>query len=239
MSPPPRAREDCGMKKILVAGGLLACVASLTSCGVFGGNSESETKTHEITDKVAVLSLKTGSGDVEITETAGTAIKITERLRWSREKPKTEREVGGDTLRVSYECPTSFDNCGVDYTVEVPKGIRLQLDAGSGDSKLRALSGPITAEAGSGTVEGSELSSKQVTVKTGSGESRLRFASAPDAVEVDTGSGGAAVFLPNGPYAVTAGAKTGEVTVGVDNDPAAARKIRVSAGSADVEVKPA
>ncbi|GAA0911343.1 DUF4097 family beta strand repeat-containing protein [Nonomuraea longicatena] len=227
------------MKKILVAGGLLACVASLTSCGAFGVSAESESKTYEITDKVAVLSLKTGSGDADITETGGTSIKITEKLRWSREKPKTVREVGGDTLSLSYECPASLDNCGVDYTVEVPKGIRLRLEAGSGDSRLRALSGPVSAEAGSGTVEGTELSSKQVTVETGSGESRLRFASAPDSVEVKAGSGSASVFLPEGPYAVKATAGTGEVTVGITDDPAAARKVSVRAGSGDVEVKPA
>ncbi|MFI6504233.1 DUF4097 family beta strand repeat-containing protein [Nonomuraea typhae] len=230
-------------KTIVLAGGLLASSLVLTGCGLanlVGAKADNrEVNEYTVTDKVAKLRLSSGSGDTEIREGDAAAIKIVETLLWNSDKPKAEHKVEGDALAVTYDCPSAMDNCSVDYKIEVPKGLALELETGSGDIALVGVTGAIKADVGSGDLTGTRLGGEQVSVETGSGDASLAYASAPKLVDMVVGSGNASIELPEGPYAVDAKTSSGDKTVSVKTDPAAANKVTVRAGSGDVSVLPA
>ncbi|MFD9939595.1 DUF4097 family beta strand repeat-containing protein [Nonomuraea sp. NPDC059023] len=228
------------MKTMVLAGGLLASAVLLTGCGLqnIGKAANQETVDYSVTDKVVKLRLAGGSGDTEIREGTGGAIKVVETLKWNSDKPKTEHKVEGDTLVMKYDCPAAMDNCSVNYKIEVPKGLQLDLETGSGDIALKGVTGPIVASVGSGDLVGTGLLGKTVSVKTGSGDTKLTYAAAPDEVNLVTGSGNSVIELPAGPYAIQAVADSGDANVSVKNDPSATRKVSVKAGSGDVSVLP-
>src|SRR5690606_11419241 len=76
------------MKRIAIAGGLLASAALLTSgltgCGLTSaaGPAEQDKASYEVTEKVTRLEVRNGSGDTLITETGGGSVKVDETLHW-------------------------------------------------------------------------------------------------------------------------------------------------------------
>ncbi|MBB4936889.1 hypothetical protein FHR32_001194 [Streptosporangium album] len=228
------------MKTIVMAGGLLVSAALLTGCGLtsIGGSANRDTVTYQVTDKVAKLSLKSGSGDADITETGGNAVRVVEMLRWNDEKPETEHKVDGDLLSMSYDCPAKWDNCGVDYKIEIPKGLQVDLDGGSGDITLTSLTGPIGVSVGSGNVKGTGLAGEQVSVETRSGDAELKYTAVPGGVDMKTGSGNATLHVPDGPYEVRTKAGSGEIQVSVKNVVSSPHKVTMTTGSGDINVLP-
>ncbi|MFC5816748.1 DUF4097 family beta strand repeat-containing protein [Nonomuraea harbinensis] len=233
------------MKRLVIAGGLLASAAlltgGLTGCGLTGiaGPTEQDSVSYEVAEKVTKLEVRNGSGDTEITETDRGTVKVDETIQWRGEKPTTEHTVNGDTLVIKYDCPRLVaGNCGVNYKIEVPKGLQVTTEAGSGDITLRALSGPLTVSSGSGTVDASGLTGKTVVAELGSGDIELEYAAAPDSAEVETGSGSVILRVPDEGYDVSADVGSGDTTVSVRDERNAPRKIKVSAGSGDVSVLP-
>lgn len=140
---------------------------------------------------------------------------------------------------MTYDCPHAVDNCSVDYKVHVPKGMRAELETGSGDVHLRALSNPIKAKVGSGDLEGTGLTGTDLTVEAGSRDTTLKYATAPGSIDLVTGSGTAKITLPGGPYGVDAQAKSGDVTVSVTTDQNSPHKVVARAGSGDISLLPA
>ncbi|MEO3802682.1 DUF4097 family beta strand repeat-containing protein [Nonomuraea sp. B1E8] len=229
------------MRTMAIAGGLLASALALTGCGLakIGGPTEQETASYQVTEKVTTLRLESGAGDTVITETGGAAVRVTETLRWSGDdKPTAEHKVEGEALFVTYDCPSNFGSCSVDYKVEVPKGLAVDLEAGSGNITLRDLTGVIDVKVGSGDVEAAGLGGKKVYAEAGSGNIELKYRSAPDDARLKTGSGDTRLVVPAGTYAVTTDIGSGDENVKVDNDGSSPHKISVSAGSGNVDVEP-
>ncbi|GLW97287.1 DUF4097 family beta strand repeat-containing protein [Microtetraspora sp. NBRC 16547] len=228
------------MKRIMMAGGALAAAALLTGCGLtgIGGPTSEDTVTYQVTDKVAELNVKGGAGDIVISETGGSAVRVVETLRWRGEKPETVHKVDGDLLLMSYNCPAKWDNCYVNYKIEIPQGLRVDVTSGSGDITLRSLTGPIEVSAGSGDVSGTGLAGKKIFARTGSGDSELRYTAAPDSVETKSGSGNATLYVPDGPYDVKTSVRSGDVRVSVKKDASSPHKVTMTAGSGDVSVLP-
>ncbi|WP_240809097.1 DUF4097 family beta strand repeat-containing protein [Microbispora catharanthi] len=226
---------------MVMAGGLLATAALLTGCGLrdITQAANQATLDYEVKEKVARLVVVGGAGDIVISEAAGDVVTVSETLHWSSGKPTTEHHVDGDALVVTYDCPHAMDNCSVDYKVHVPKGMRTELETGSGDIHLRALSNPIKAKVGSGDLEGAGLTATDLTVEAGSGDTVLKYATAPDSIDLVTGSGTAKITLPGGPYDVDAEAKSGDVTVSVTTDQNSPHKVVARAGSGDISLLPA
>ncbi|MFI6795263.1 DUF4097 family beta strand repeat-containing protein [Streptosporangium canum] len=225
---------------MVMAGGLLATAALLAGCGLqnIGRPANQATLDYEVKEKVGGLVLVGGSGDIVITEAAGSVVKVRETLRWSSDKPTTKHEVEGDDLVMTYDCPNAVDNCSVAYTVEVPRGMRVEVETGSGDLHLRALGNPIKAKVGSGDLEGTGLTGAEIKVEAGSGDTTLKYATVPDSIGLVGGSGTAELILPGGPYNVDAKAKTGEATVSVKSDQNSPHKVVVRTGSGDISLLP-
>ncbi|MFD9945057.1 DUF4097 domain-containing protein [Nonomuraea sp. NPDC059023] len=228
------------MKTIVFAGALLASTAVLTGCGLasIGGPTEESVVNYDVNDKVALLDVNSGSGDIVITESERSGIRVTETLQWRNNKPQAEHKVEGDTLRVTYDCKGGFGSCSVSYKIEVPKGLKVKADAGSGTITLRNLTGELEASAGSGDIEASSLGGKKVLADAGSGSIDLKYASAPADVTLEAGSGDVTLTLPGGSYNVKANADSGDSKVEVTNDPNAANRVTIEAGSGNINVVP-
>ncbi|MER6507174.1 DUF4097 family beta strand repeat-containing protein [Nonomuraea sp. NPDC001636] len=225
------------MKTIAVAGGLLAAALVLTGCGLesLGGSSNQDTVSYEVKDKVSKLRVKSDNGDVVITETDGPAVRVVETLRWRNDdKPKPQHKVETDALFVTYDCPSNWGSCSVDYKIEIPKGLAVDLDMDSGDATLRALSGQLDARVSSGDLDGSGMTGKKVHATNDSGNIELKYTSPPDSVELDCDSGDVVLRVPAGSYDVRTDVGSGDATVSVKSDPASPRKISLSADSGDV-----
>ncbi|MEV5409499.1 DUF4097 family beta strand repeat-containing protein [Thermopolyspora sp. NPDC052614] len=230
-------------RAVAAAGAITASVIVLGACGV--GNvigPEHEDKVgYNVTDAVTKVRVESGSGGITVVESARSGIAVTETLQWrgnEDSRPKTSHEVNGGLLTLTYDCPGLVGNCSVEYRVEIPRGLSVKADTGSGEVVLRGLSGQVEATTGSGGINGADLTGKRVVGETGSGDVELRFGATPDDVRVETGSGNGVVRVPAGSYNVITETGSGEQQVEVGRDSAAPRKIDVSTGSGDVKVLP-
>ncbi|MFI7032680.1 DUF4097 family beta strand repeat-containing protein [Microbispora rosea] len=220
-------------KTMAVAGAVLGMSLVATACDVrigFGGQEAVES--YDVTDAVTVIDARTDSGDVVVSEGDRTGVHVTETLHWRGDKPANGHSVDGDTLTLAYKC----GNCSVDYKVEVPRGLDMKIDTGSGDVTLRDLSGQVNASTGSGDVDARGLAATQVNTRTGSGDITLRFSAVPTQVQAVTGSGDSRLWVPNGAYNVNASTGSGDRTVEVTHDASAPHTITVRTGSGDAEV---
>ncbi|MFI7706990.1 DUF4097 family beta strand repeat-containing protein [Nonomuraea sp. NPDC049480] len=229
------------MKTIAIAGGLLASAVLLTGCGLasIAGPTNQDTASYQVTDKVTKLQLDSHSGDAVVTETDGTAIRVVETHRWSGDdKPKAQHKVEGGVLFVTYDCPANWGRCSVDYKVEIPKGLPVDLDSGSGNLTLRGLTGDLEVFVGSGDVDASGLAGKRVVAEGGSGNIELKYTAAPDSAKVEVGSGDITLNVPDEGYDVSTDTGSGDANVKVKRDDSSPRKISLTAGSGDVSVLP-
>ncbi|MEV4109174.1 DUF4097 family beta strand repeat-containing protein [Nonomuraea sp. NPDC049695] len=226
------------MRTIVIAGGLLASALLLTGCGLasIGSPKNQDTVTYQVKEKVQKLQLRSGSGDVVINESDAAQISVTETLYWSNDKPQAKHKVEGDTLSVYYDCQASWGSCGVNYKVEVPKGLALDLDTGSGNITLRRLTGLLDVHLGSGDLDATGLAGKQVFADAGSGNIELKYTAAPDSAELKTGSGDITLTVPDGSYDVNTKVGSGDAKVSVKDDGASPHKLSLTAGSGDVTV---
>ncbi|GAA0979105.1 DUF4097 family beta strand repeat-containing protein [Acrocarpospora macrocephala] len=220
-------------RNLALAGAVIGSALVLTGCGLdLNFNRSQSVEKYDVTDKVTALAVDAGSGDVIVNESDRTGIQVTETLNYRGAQPTDGHEVSGDTLRLAYDC----NDCSIDYRVEVPRGLNVRVDTGSGTITLRSLTGPIDVSTGSGDIEANGLTSKTALADTGSGDVELRFNAAPDNTQVTSGSGEGVVYVPKGTYHVTLQSGSGEHTVQVAQDPASPKKITIKTGSGDVKV---
>ncbi|MEU8271924.1 DUF4097 family beta strand repeat-containing protein [Sphaerisporangium sp. NPDC049002] len=223
---------------MVAAGAVLGSALLLTGCGLqnIGAPTKEETKSYDLDGKVAILRVRSGSGDIVVNGSDRPGVHVTETLHWKSGKPTTRHPVSDDVLTLDYKCGEADWGCGVDYEVEVPRGLAIKLDAGSGDITLRTLSGEVDAKTGSGAIDANGLAGKKAVAQTGSGDVELRYTGVPDDVHVSTGSGTGIVRVPQGAYHVTTRTGSGERKVDVTSDDSSPRKIFVRTGSGDAQV---
>ncbi|MCF6470323.1 DUF4097 domain-containing protein [Nonomuraea sp. MG754425] len=180
------------MRRTALITGLLGLAAMLTGCGLTQHNED--TVSYDVTEAVAALHVENDSGDVEVVESDRRGIHVSERLSWNKDKPKTSHQVRGDTLELKYTCPTTWGlgaagvSCRVDYTIEVPKGLRVQASADSGDLTLKGLSGELKATTDSGGIQADDLTGERVVVQTDSGDLTLNGLSGTLDAKSDSGA---------------------------------------------------
>ncbi|MGW6496436.1 DUF4097 family beta strand repeat-containing protein [Nonomuraea angiospora] len=230
-----------GMKRAGMIAGLLGVTAVLAGCGL-GGPLDEDTKSYDVSDKVAGIRVGSDSGTVEVVESDRQGIHVTEHLVWRKNKPETSHGVEGDTLALTYKCPRTWGlgsgaaACDVNYKVEIPKGLRVKISSDSGDLTLKDLSGEVDVHSDSGVIEASGLSGKRVVTETDSGDVELAFTAQPDKVVSSSDSGAVTVRVPQGPYHVITKTDSGSKHVTAATDASAPRTIEVSSDSGDLEV---
>ncbi|MEV4101285.1 DUF4097 family beta strand repeat-containing protein [Nonomuraea sp. NPDC049649] len=222
--------------------GLAGLLAMTTACGV-GAPEHAKTDSYDVTGTVTALQVAADDGTIEVIESDRQGVRVTEKHTWSGDRPpQASHEVKGGTLVLAYTCPSGWGalvHCDVDYTVEIPRGLRVKAETDSGAVTLRDLSGEVEASSDSGRIEATGLSSGRVVAGTDSGGIALTFAAPPEKVETRSDSGSSVVRVPEGPYDITATTDSGGRRIDAAHEAGAPRTIDVRSDSGDVDVLPA
>lgn len=194
-----------------VAAGVLAAgvltVAALAGCGLTW-NEFSDDRTEEAS--ITEIRLDGGSGSLTVKPGEGQQVQIHRKVRYGHDKPGATDHRDGSVLVVTTKCGR---NCGVDYTITMPAGVRVSGRNGSGDINLRGVS-TVSVDVGSGNVIVHEASGAVVT-KTGSGDIELADVKAD--LTATTGSGNVKLSRIGG--TVVAGTSSGDVNATDLNGP--------------------
>lgn len=232
---------------------MAAALTCLAGCSVSGGTSSSssssysdeggegstETTSYTIDQPVGTINLNARAGKVTVSAGDG-PVSVTERAVYTDSKPVTSHQVaaGEDTLFLREEgCPERAPTarCQVSWDITAPADTVLELENRVGGIDLRGMAGAVRADAGTGGVQGRELTSRRVTATAKTGGVELDFASPPDQVTAETNTGGVEIRLPSGTtYAVDVDSRKTEIDV--RRDPASPRAIRAKADTGGVEI---
>jgi hypothetical protein len=186
----------------------------------------------------AQIDIDAGASDLRIVQGDSDVVrvkaKITSGLR------KTDFRIGrrGDQIKIVAGC-TSWLNpgCGVDTTLELPKGFPVVIRTTSGDITVRDLAeGVLTIESGSGDVRGTGLRLDELDVRTGSGDITATFAKQPFGFKATSRDGDIKAALGQGKrkYAVTARSSSGDVSSTIDSRKGGSGFIRARTDSGDI-----
>jgi hypothetical protein len=110
----------------------------------------------------------------------------------------------------------------VEYIADVPAGVRVVADVGTGLLDLTGVS-TVKAKVGTGSVKVVGATG-DVVVRTGTGAVSVDLA-VPADVDAQVDTGGVDVTVPSDAYRVEASSAMGEVKVGVPNDPTAPHRL--------------
>jgi hypothetical protein len=174
--------------------------------------------------------------------------------RWLRGKAATDDpswSLRDGTLRLSADCTMVFGDCGARYYVKVPPGVRLSVEADDGvilngltqdiDAVSREriqvtrASGRLRLRA-DGPVQGINLTSRDVRVRTDYGGIDLAFTARPGKLDLESNDGPVTARVPSGTYAVTAVTETGRRRTEVEHDRKADARIVARSDTGDVRI---
>lgn len=235
---------------LLIAGGV---VAWGLSHGFGPQKKESQTQTY--TQAVTALDLHSDSGEMKIKTGPDGEIKVERTLYWYNTKPTIDEKFDGTTFKVwdDQSC-----NCGIDYTITVPKNVTAKIDVDSGDVEisdvlgavdvtadsgnvtLRNLPGALTVNVSSGDVEGTGLTGSSAVVDASSGSVDLTFSSAPNSLDLNLNSGDVTIRVPavDGGYRTDIKADSGDVdTSDLVVNSASTRSIVIDVDSGNATVR--
>ncbi|MDF9813134.1 DUF4097 family beta strand repeat-containing protein [Streptomyces sp. SPB162] len=228
----------------------------------FGAHRPGPSQSLELPPRGRVERLQVDAGSASVTVRPGPAgqVRVTQTLIWSTTKPQVRKVWDGGILKVQAECSDWWSltglGCSVKLEFVVPPEIeiqvggtsgstdvrgttgRLDLTSTSGSTTLTDVGGTVWARTGSGTIEGTGLSSRTANVAAHSGSLDLAFASPPDKVTAKVGSGSVTIGVPPGSrYQVVgrSGSGSREYATGLEES-ASPRIIDATAGSGSVDV---
>lgn len=171
---------------------------------------------------IAGLVINAGAANVRLVEGEEGMVRI--RSRITSGLRKTDYQLGrrGSEIKIVADCQTWLSpGCGVSATLEVPKGMPIEVRTTTGDVKAESLAeGVLTVTSGSGNVTVSDLKVDEFSADTGSGDITASFATQPFGLKANTSSGDIRATVPAGKrkYAVVVSSKSGEIDNSLDGD---------------------
>lgn len=212
------------MKKTMKALLLLALACCLAGCSfsVSGGFSYSDGGKYSVgsfayeASQVDAVEINWNSGLVELKETEGASLNVTEKEEKLRPEQRMRWLLDGRTLRIQF-CQSGYSGVlpdGKHLTMEIPKGIELKVNVTSGDvflgtHTLKALEAACT----SGSVNTGDLSADSMLLAATSGSITTGALRAHGAVKASCTSG--SVSIENAmASSITLSATSGNLTAG-------------------------
>ena len=213
---------------------LLLVVAALWALGNFVF-AQTKVHTDAVFGTVREIVVKADRGDVDIVP-ASRRVDIRETRHWVVSRPELEQTRKNGVLTLESTCGAErvVVKCYSDLRIAVPTGVRVTVDAGSGDVDLRNVDPRSAhAESDSGDIE-MDLRGRQTLVfaSSDSGDIDL-IARSVRAVDAQTNSGDVTADVGGLPRRVVARSNSGDVAVAV---PRGSYRIRAVAGSGDARV---
>jgi hypothetical protein len=210
----------------------------LAACST--GPNTTDELTYQIEESLTALVIGARAASVDIVVGDG-PLTVTEEHRYSRTKPTTAHLVQGQTLQLTETgCGDDDDlRCDVGYRIRMPKTMSTQITAQAGAIKVDGLEGNVHITTHAGAVDGQNLTSAEVTVKTEAGAASLTFTKPPTLVQATTSMGAVEVHLPDTTaYAVDVQTSIGPSSISVDQDPASTHRIQVHTELGAVKIQP-
>ena len=170
---------------------------------------------YRISSPVSTVVVISHVGNVSVTGGSGSSVSVTEQATYSKTRPDTTRTISGQTLTVTYSCPSQLV-CAVAYTVQVPRGVTVRAQAGAGAVRLAGLAGDVTATAKVGIIYATGLSGSSVSLTADGGGISASFTAAPAMLRAIARVGSVDLRVPGTvSYKVSADAHIGHADVGV------------------------
>jgi Putative adhesin len=178
----------------------------------------------------STVSLSVGAADVQVTQAAGSTLRLTGKARYSLVRSTVTWHTTPSGVIVSTDCHFITGICSFSFRAVLPAGKRAVLSVGSGNLTLRGLTGPVSVasgsgdvraglltgavslQSGSGDISGNSLSGPNATLKAGSGDIVIHGLASLD-VAVSDGSGDIALTFSNVPAHVRVSDSSGDVSV--------------------------
>ena len=237
-----------GIKHVVAGVTVVASGLLLSACD-WDEFANNEFTDHEsLSQPVSEVRFSNDSGDVKIT--VGDTFEVRRTVGYDENKPGKTYRMDGDAL-VLEECKER--DCWVSYDVTVPEGTKVSghvdsgnveiagvtsanVEAESGEVTIRDVAGEVNASAQSGNVDLSGIGGAVVaTAESGNVTVGLTEAAA---VTATTSSGNIDVRVPDADYQVDIDANDDEnITNDLGNDGSGPR-IKLSADSGDVTLRP-
>jgi len=222
----------------LLLGGALLVTAAGGGIGVADfALDDSKVNAYAMTGDVREIVVKSDSGNVDLVP--GARVRVRETQHFVSTKPTLDRTLQGGVLTLDSHCGTVVLRCFADLRVTVPAGVKVTVEAESGDIRSKPITVPAAhVHSDSGDIR-LRLAGHQsrVWAHTDSGDVETTVAAAR-AVDAATDSGDVAVTVPRGDYALDADTDSGDVDVaGIMRNDHASKSITARSDSGDVAVR--
>jgi len=215
-----------------------ASASTSASPGLSVPGTHRATTTYQVSTPVSTVVVDGHAGNITVTGGSGPGISVTQQVDYSRTPPTTTRTVSGNTLTVTYSCPTQVV-CGVAYTLEVPRSVAVQVSVGAGSIRLAALAGNVTAKADVGLISATGLTGALASLTTNVGAISASFATAPTTVQASARVGAITLRVPGTTsYQVSADAHVGKATVSIPQSASSAHAITATTDVGAIDIAP-
>jgi hypothetical protein len=210
---------------------------------------------------VTSLTVDLGFESLEVRgSSTASSVRMTRSYYWSFVRPSVGATEAGGRLTVRSSCGFSVGRgCTGHVRLVVPEGLPVTVKTSDGSVLLRDLTGSVDASSSDGgidvngvtgrltlrtrdgSVRASDLRTSRVTAESSDGGIDLRFATAPDRVQVQSRDGSIGVHVPDDgtSYQVTTDVSDGHQDVSVPTDPGGSHQmdLKASDGSITVDTK--
>ena len=259
--PAPEHRTPHPIRRALVAGAaLLALFLVLVGAyNVLDLALRATTTERDSYDGVRTLVVEDAS-DVRLAGAPADApLAVETRATEGLRTPDRSVERAGGELRLSSSgCGFLGGQCEVDYTIRVPSGTVVRVEADAGDVTAERLTtteplvldssaGDVTAvdvrapsielSSSAGDVEGRALGARRINLHSSAGDVIASLATPADVVRANSSAGDVELLVPNEVYRVDATSSAGDVDAShLRTDPSARRAITAHSSAGDVRL---
>jgi hypothetical protein len=196
------------------------------------------TATYTVSSPVSALSVGSGTGTVTITGSQRSTVSVSERIAFGSKDspPSMVRNLTTKTLTLRYAC----SNCGVDYDIQVPRGVSVDVSTGTGNVRLSSLSGNVAVSTNVGNISADGLSSGNSGFTADVGNIDVAFAVPPTrGVHAGASAGDITIRVPGTvTYQVNIQPGEGAATVSVPHSLSSRYVIDASSNQGNVLVEP-
>ncbi len=248
--------------------GAWLAAGSILTIGAFGWGTFNivDLLAHEVatvtevfdSEGVSMIDIDNSTGRVIVTGTDTDEITIVARVSDGLREADNSYRMVDDRLEIRGTCPLFGSMwCSVDYRIEMPEGIALDIDVDdervevvdmrgaitvdndNGSIRIRGAEGALALDADNGRIEATGVRSTTVSATSDNGSVEIVMALPPDTLDAQSDNGSITVVLPDTPdaYAVNADTDNGNVRNEVRTDSTSPRTITLSSDNGNVTVR--
>jgi len=228
---------------VAVATVVCAALPVVGGCGalkqVGAGAHNAAAQTFTITGHVTTVVIDGGASSVSVTGSDRGTIGVSQQASYSKTPPLTSRRVAGTTLTLSYSCKAELV-CGVEYAVQVPRGVAVRASTRAGAITLTSVTGDVSAQTDAGVIIANDLGSATVELKSNAGGIIAAFSAVPGSIRASTNIGAISITVPGVvAYQIHTHTYVGSSTVSVRKNPASPHVITASSDLGSITISPA